>query len=261
MKKNVLLLLATILIGHISMAQINYKLTWQREATIASANLILLATGVPQYQEVQPYEWYQVFDLPAPELITIDRDALTNWNPQMAENSDFILGGLLALPMASLASEEVREQAGAYLFMYGEVLVSTGLMTAAIKGWTERARPYVYNNEVPLEERIDDDSMRSFVSGHTALAFGAASFMSTTYMDLHPDDPLRWVVLAGTFSAAGVVGYMRVESGQHFPTDVLAGAALGTAIGWAIPALHREKRYRSIRWNAGWNQFRLVWDF
>ncbi|QTN39463.1 phosphatase PAP2 family protein [Cryomorphaceae bacterium] len=216
---------------------------------------------MPAYQEVQPYEWYQVFDLPAPELYTIDRGAIENWNPEIAKNSDYVLGGLMLLPFASLASQEVQEQAGTYLFMYGEVLVSTGLITAAIKGWTERARPYVYNNTVPLEERISQSSMRSFVSGHTALAFGAASFMSTTYMDLHPDDPFRWVVLAGTFGAAGLVGYMRVESGQHFPTDVIAGAAIGTAIGWAIPALHREARYRGIRWNAGWNQFRLVWDF
>ena len=192
---------------------------------------------------MQPYEWYQVFDLPAPELYTIDRGAIENWNPEIAKNSDYVLGGLMLLPFASLASQEVQEQAGTYLFMYGEVLVSTGLITAAIKGWTERARPYVYNNSVPLEDRISPSSM------------------STTHMDLHPDDPFRWVVLAGTFGAAGLVGYMRVESGQHFPTDVIAGAAIGTAIGWAIPALHREARYRGIRWNAGWNQFRLVWDF
>lgn len=192
---------------------------------------------------MQPYEWYQVFDLPAPELYTIDRGAIENWNPEIAKNSDYVLGGLMLLPFASLASQEVQEQAGTYLFMYGEVLVSTGLITAAIKGWTERARPYVYNNSVPLEDRISPSSM------------------STTHMDLHPDDPFRWVVLAGTFGAAGLVGYIRVESGQHFPTDVIAGAAIGTAIGWAIPALHREARYRGIRWNAGWNQFRLVWDF
>ena len=192
---------------------------------------------------MQPYEWYQVFDLPAPELYTIDRGAIENWNPEIAKNSDYVLGGLMLLPFASLASHEVQEQAGTYLFMYGEVLVSTGLITAAIKGWTERARPYVYNNSVPLEDRISPSSM------------------STTHMDLHPDDPFRWVVLAGTFGAAGLVGYIRVESGQHFPTDVIAGAAIGTAIGWAIPALHREARYRGIRWNAGWNQFRLVWDF
>ena len=191
MKKTALCLLTTILIGQAALGQINFKLTWQRGATIASANLIILATGLPQYQEVQPYEWYLVFDLPAPELYTIDRGAIDNWNPQMAKNSDYVLGGLLILPFASLASEEFRDQGGTYLFMYGEVLVSTALVTTAIKGWTERARPYVYNNEVPLDDRIARDAMRSFVNNHTALAFGAASFMSTTYMDLHPDDPLR----------------------------------------------------------------------
>ena len=76
MKKTALCLLTTILIGQAALGQINFKLTWQREATIASANLIILATGLPQYQEVQPYEWYLVFDLPAPELYTIDRGAI-----------------------------------------------------------------------------------------------------------------------------------------------------------------------------------------
>jgi len=241
--------------------QISYKLNWQREATIASADLLLLATGLPAYQEVQPYEWYQVFELTPPPLFVIDRQAVNNWNPEMAKNSDYLLGGIMMLPALAMFDRDTREQGGVILFMYAEVIATTGIATAAIKGWSERARPYVYNNAVALDERISQSSMRSFVSGHTALAFGAASFVSTTYADLHPDDPMRWAVLIGSFGLASTVGYMRVESGQHFPTDVIAGAALGTLIGWGIPALHREARYRGIRWNAGWNQFRLVWDF
>ena len=143
MKRRVLYLITLLCFGQIAFGQINYQLTWQRDATMASANLLILATGLPAYQEVQPYEWYQVFDLPAPELYTIDRGAIENWNPEIANNSDYVLGGLMLLPFASLASQEVQEQAGTYLFMYGEVLVSTGLITAAIKGLTERARPYV----------------------------------------------------------------------------------------------------------------------
>lgn len=77
-----------------AIGQINYKLNWQREATLASANLLLVATGLPAYQEVQPYEWYEVFELSPPPLFVIDRQAVNNWNPEIAKNSDYLLGGL-----------------------------------------------------------------------------------------------------------------------------------------------------------------------
>jgi undecaprenyl-diphosphatase len=33
----------------------------------------------------------------------------------------------------------------------------------------------------------------------------------------------------------------RVAAGMHFVTDVVAGAALGSAIGFFVPYLHRQK--------------------
>jgi hypothetical protein len=33
-------------------------------------------------------------------------------------------------------------------------------------------------------------------------------------------------------------GGLRVEAGQHFPTDVAAGAAIGAASGTLVPLLH-----------------------
>ena len=50
-------------------------------------------------------------------------------------------------------------------------------------------------------------------------------------------EPWREGFLIGT--AAAGVGYMRYESGRHFPTDIIVGAAVGSALGWGIPALHR----------------------
>jgi len=29
-----------------------------------------------------------------------------------------------------------------------------------------------------------------------------------------------------------------VFAGKHFPTDVLAGAVLGSGIGWLVPTIH-----------------------
>ena len=61
----------------------------------------------------------------------------------------------------------------------------------------------------------------SFPSGHTALAFATASSLGK----IHPKQ--KWLYYAG----AALVGWSRVETGAHTWTDVLGGAALGTAAG------------------------------
>ncbi len=41
-------------------------------------------------------------------------------------------------------------------------------------------------------------------------------------------------------------GVLRVWSGNHYPSDVIAGAAVGSFIGWLVPRMHKgkESRYR-----------------
>lgn len=64
----------------------------------------------------------------------------------------------------------------------------------------------------------------SFPSGHTASAFAFVTAAAPDVPTLAP--PLGLV--------AAAVGWSRVHSGQHFPTDVAAGAVLGTAGGLAL---------------------------
>jgi membrane-associated phospholipid phosphatase len=40
------------------------------------------------------------------------------------------------------------------------------------------------------------------------------------------------------YGAATGVGALRVAAGKHFPTDIIVGAVLGSAIGWLVPTLH-----------------------
>lgn len=39
-------------------------------------------------------------------------------------------------------------------------------------------------------------------------------------------------------AAATTTGVLRIVSGRHFTTDVLAGAALGALTGWLVPKWH-----------------------
>ena len=46
------------------------------------------------------------------------------------------------------------------------------------------------------------------------------------------------IVLGSTLAGAALVGTGRVVSGNHFPSDVLVGAIVGTSAGVLVPALH-----------------------
>jgi len=68
---------------------------------------------------------------------------------------------------------------------------------------------------------IDLPSSTSFPSGHTASAFAFATGAGGEL-------PAALVIL---LPAAGVVSYSRVHTGVHYPSDVLAGAAIGVGCG------------------------------
>jgi undecaprenyl-diphosphatase len=62
----------------------------------------------------------------------------------------------------------------------------------------------------------------SFPSGHTITAFAVASSVGVFYPG----------VLPGLLFCAASVGLSRIMLGMHFLSDVLAGAVLGTALGY-----------------------------
>ena len=93
---------------------------------------------------------------------------------------------------------------------------------------------------------MTDDPEGSFFSRHTSLAFASAVFLATTHDAYYPDSEARPYVWAGSLLAAAAVGWMRYEAGEHFPTDIIAGAVVGSAVGYAVPRLHRAGEKRLI---------------
>lgn len=67
-------------------------------------------------------------------------------------------------------------------------------------------------------------SSLSFPSAHATASFAAATAMSR----LAPELKLAF------FGAAAVMAVTRPYLGMHYPSDILAGAALGTALGTAV---------------------------
>lgn len=93
-----------------------------------------------------------------------------------------------------------------------------------LKNGCQRRRP---PEAIPSFQSVVTASDRfSFPSGHTCAAFALATLVTLHYGAL----------AAPLYLWASGVGLSRVVLGVHFPTDTLAGAALGIAIAWSTHA-------------------------
>src|SRR6185503_17784946 len=119
------------------------------------------------------------------------------------------------------------------------------LLASAVSGLaalpTRRPRPYLYGDKAPLEKRQGGDASLSFISGHTSSSFAIVLSTVVTLHRVYPGSAVPWVALGVGLAGASTVGFSRVLAGQHFPTDVLAGAVLGSALGVLVPSLHGRK--------------------
>ncbi len=149
------------------------------------------------------------------------------------------VGDVLMCTSMAAAGVLAFEDSSEYLTigtMYLETLGLTYGVNELAKLMISRDRPFTYYDNAPVSEI--DNWNKSCPSRHSALAFSAASFTSFVFCKYNPDSKYKIPVIAGTTALAVATSVMRVASGNHFTTDVLLGAAIGTAIGIGIPLLH-----------------------
>jgi PAP2 superfamily len=110
-----------------------------------------------------------------------------------------------------------------------EASIFAGLIANIIKPVFGRERPEASNNATLFKP---GSSNYSFPSGHATVAFSVASVIAAR------SPGWFWPTLA--YTTASVVAFDRVNDRAHFPSDVLAGAAIGISIGRFI--VHRHER-------------------
>jgi len=80
-----------------------------------------------------------------------------------------------------------------------------------------------------VNRRRPGGGARSFPSGHTSTAFAAASLI---------DANSGGAIGVSAYGLASLTGYSRMEARRHFPSDVLAGAAIGILSAQILDHLH-----------------------
>lgn len=139
-----------------------------------------------------------------------------NYNEFISKSEPYVAVGIpVAMALASWAKHDKgllkdalyvgTSVAGAFVLTYGMKYVVD--RQRPYERWPNRVHPYSYENSP------------SFPSGHTATAFALATSLSIKYP--------KWYVIAPSALWACSVGVSRMNEGVHYPSDVLAGAAIG----------------------------------
>ena len=113
------------------------------------------------------------------------------------------------------------------LYMASSTAITFGL-TLLVKQIVKRPRPFVRNLKIIS---VYQPGEYSFPSGHSSTTFSTAMAVSNAYP--------KWYVIAPSFLWAGTVSYSRMYLGVHYPTDVAAGAILGTGTSLLLQPLKK----------------------
>ena len=110
-------------------------------------------------------------------------------------------------------------------------LIASGIIATSVKEVAGRSRPRDHEGTTHFSPF---SGKHSFPSGHATQAFVTASVLSAHY-------PTPWVEIPA-YGIAAMVGFARIDHNAHFASDVLAGAFLGTSVGYAVVYFNDTQR-------------------
>ncbi len=230
-----------------SFAQSPYALKTGRELTLVGAGAVTLGTSVALKSTIDPLTKSEIAALDRSDISAFDQKATFHWSTSAGRLSDVTLAGNVAvLGLLSLGTKPMRQDFKTVAVMYIETIALANGFERTVKAITQRNRPFVYNAAAPLDEKLTRDARQSFFSGHATSAFATAVFTGEVFRHYFPHSRLKPVVWVGALGLASATCVFRYEAGKHYPTDLLAGAAFGSLVGWGIPKLHEVKNQSEL---------------
>jgi undecaprenyl-diphosphatase len=132
-------------------------------------------------------------------------------------------------------NKDVKQKAA---YTAAAILLNTA-STTLLKNVVKRDRPYnTYTGIYP--DQLETDY--AFPSGHTSTAFATATSLALTTK--------KWYVTVPAFAWSAGVGYSRIYMGQHYPSDVIMGALVGSGSAlichWASKQLSKRKKSKTL---------------
>jgi len=138
--------------------------------------------------------------------------------------------GLIWIVLAALLAILARGHLPFAVALTAASVWSADLISLPIKIVTDRPRPF---ETIPQADPLLGGTVtQSMPSAHAATSFAGAIVLAYLFRSFAPF----------AFLLAVAIAFSRVYVGVHYPSDVVAGAALGTAVGLSFVAVVRARR-------------------
>ena len=159
------------------------------------------------------------------------------YNENLSKASDITLALTLATPgvLGLIAPPSDYVAIGS---SYAATMTGAYGMRTILKQVIHKPRPYV--GQIDNRPADTSEDYESFPSGHTIMAFSSAAYTQAMQLLFYPDSTTMKVVSATTWILAATTATLRVVSGNHYLEDVLAGVAMGSAIGFLGPCITHQ---------------------
>lgn len=173
--------------------------------------------------------WGQNWDINTVHRVNSwDGKFIRNYNKVISRTEPYVAIGV-PVAMAVTAWAKHDKQLLKDAVYVGTSVAGAFVVTYGMKYLVDRQRPYErYPDRV---HAYSHENTPSFPSGHTATAFALATSLSVKYP--------KWYVIAPSAVWACSVGVSRMNEGVHYPSDVLAGAAIGAGCAVANIYINR----------------------
>jgi membrane-associated phospholipid phosphatase len=220
------------------------ELSWPFETTLLGMGAAGSAIGEYNLTHITPAG---PADVQRSDLPPWDRFAAGWYNPASGTASDILavtVGGSILFSEAweKAHSEITWEPLLEDAVILGEAQAWSAALNLNVRSLRLHPRPFVYdaNNGSSASDREAPEAAGSFYSGHASAAFLGAVYFSTVYPLRHPEFKHPGWLWAGSLAAGCAVAVLRVTAGEHFPSDVVAGAAVGSLLGWTFAKIHEH---------------------
>ncbi|BAV09347.1 phosphatase PAP2 family protein [Filimonas lacunae] len=213
------------------------------ELPSAGAAVLLSSKGFRKLEKVSSMTEAEILKLNPMDVNGFDRPVIYHDPAKYVSaqsKSDLFLNISIFTPALLALDKTVRKDWVELLSMYlASHAVDNALYFAGAFS-VRRPRPFLYNPDVPMAEKIGDNKSNSFFSGHTGFATTSTFFLVKVFTDYHHIKGWKRIGLYGLASIPpGLVAFYRMQSGRHFRTDVLLGYIAGATSGILVPELHR----------------------
>lgn len=238
-----------------------YQFSWKKDTPIIGTSLAAYGAGIILQSRSRQLNTAEILNLNRSIIPRFDRIASFKYSSEAAGISSMLFKSSYVLPSLFLLKKDSKKAFGHIFLLYQETILLTHSLSYLTQRSVGRIRPFVYNELANLDKKLKKNAGYSFFSKQTAITTANYFLFAKVFADFYPDSKWKPYIWGSAALFPAVTGWLSVEGGKHFYSDVLTGYAVGALIGFMVPHFHKQfSSNQSFSFHFSPTSFGLRWQ-